>query len=925
MASLLGGGRETSLVKLQRRPSPAEELEIMGGCPRRNLGDYELPEVDLYWTLNDFWKPKRDPKPGKLQWIRGEGRHLNSLNAVWVDLDYHQTEWNSKSKEEVRKSILDALGKEMEPSVFAWSGRGAYIIYLLNPILHEDVGRIDFWKAVRRWRRIGQRLCKRLEGWGSDLAASCTPNGVLRAPGSINSKSMKPVEFEVINPTALELDGLEAGCNAWEFEKPFGSAIRPGREIRVPKPIPPGLKKGSLVGLIECRYRDLETLRIDRNSRKYNWEGLRNKFAFTWAQMRLQSYAKGVGVPTDDELLAINDSFASENCRSAASWEIRSVTRKKSYTLKNSRIIADLAITEEEMRRLRLSTLISKKVKLERRKAAQGGGEDGRAARSTRRDAAVLQAVEGGADSVAAVVLATGVSRAGVYRSLAALGGAVVSKSGRLTRGAAVPGGAPLVIQVGGEDLSPENHTPTEMIVPLGAGAKEPKGREALKDLPSTTSILSSMGFQKTIVVKGSSWREEFYLLDQGATSEYGQADLHRLTEALASPDWSIIGMDVRGWLRGVPVPLTCKARVVDLHLAASVVDARAAGWGIRRMARHFLADPMGVDAVDQVELGMFLVEKIKAMGLGSVYESELALGWDLYATEVRGLRLDKEALAASTTEVERRLATLQGWIDSEAGYHLDVGNASEVGRFLFGERGLPVLRRGKRGAPSTDSTVLEELAVVDQVAGFIAEARRLSSVRGECIAPLLSSVDRDGLIHPEFHQGLSVNGRFTTRNPNVQGIISSGKIGTDVRAAIVPRDGKVLLGFDLSQIEIRALAHLCGDTSLIALFWSESSDIYSQTAARILGIPVESVTSSQRTWAKEALIASIYGMGPAGLAAKLRCSVVQAKEFVRSFDNAFPGVNLWKDSLLQQARRDGFVTLPNGVRRFIDGLLCPD
>lgn len=917
MISLWGSNGDDVLAKVMGRPGAGAELDILGGCRREELPGLSLPPVDLYWSLNGFWKPKKPGKPGALTWMRGATKHLAALNALWVDLDYYRTEWHDKTREQFKQSVLDVLGPNMQPSIFAWSGRGAYIIYVLDPILHSEVGSFSFWQSARRWKAIAHKLTARLAEWGSDSAASISPSGVLRIPGSINAKSNSAVEYQILSDKQLNLETLESGCSQWGgFKRPVGRSLRADKGIQQKRPIPKGLKKGSVAGLNQARLQDLDAILQDRNSMGYNWEGIRNKFCFTWAQMRLQSAGPAAHASVDD-LLALNDSFESANSRSAEEWEIRCITRTRAYTLKNSKIIADLAISEDEMRRLGLKTLISKGIKNERRRGAARGGIDGRRERSRGRDEAVLDAVSKGSDSVATVMAATGLSRPSVYRALGALGTLVVSISGRLAVGGEVG--------VGGFVEQPTEEKRVEL--PARTGEDSPKRKRREKRLDPVQLNAESL----EVVVRGCEGRvllclgedlvEGAWLVENQALRFFSAPDSLEVEGILADPQARVVGMDLKSWLKKLNLGHQAAADLFDLRVAASVLDARVAQWGWKRMASRFFDAVPDTESVAVWKLGTLFKDAIKEQGLQDVMAEEMRLALCLDRIERRGLGVDRLALEVSKASMLERMGAIEAKFARMVGGPVDLSNNRDVAELLFQKLELPVLKRTSKGRPSTDAGVLEELGHVDQAALLVTEFRKLYSAVFSCIEPLLVAANGGDRIHPSIHQGASINGRLSARNPNIQGVVSAGSIGNSVRSTFVAGEGKNLVGFDLSQIEVRALAHLSGDKDLIRFFW-DGGDIYAMTAAKVKGVPVESVDSTLRTWAKEALIACIYGMGAKGLAAKLRASVEDAKNFIADFDAAFPGIKLWNESLLQQVRMDGFLVLPNGVRRYFDAIL---
>lgn len=923
-----------AFTKLMGRPREGADLDIIGGLERAKVSSLTLPSVDLYWSLNSFWAPKKRAAEGKLTWMRGTTKHLAALNAVWVDLDHYRSLWKDSSADEIQSSILDALGSELKPNLFVSSGRGSYIVFLLENINHASVGKKAFWEAVQIWKRVSIALTRKLEQWGSDSAASTSPSGVLRFPNSINSKSGKMAEYRVLHEERFKLKDLEERLGAAD-RKLFrvGNERRAVKGIVKSKPLPAGLKKGSLGGLMKARMDDLELLKSSRNASGYDWRGIRNKFCFTYAQTKLQEIN---GSPIDmDELFAINDSFDSGCSKKAEEWEIRCVTRYRSYSLRNWKIIADLEITEEEMRRLGLKTLISRKVKNERRRLARNEGIDGRRERSAKRDEGVLAAVEKGAGTVEEVIVKTGLSRPSVYRALKGLGGRVVSISGRLAVGGLLGGvvvnASSLEKGVGGGTEFPAR---TALVLGLdnqvaevgneaGGKSKEKTGEKKFsrtigafeRDWPTET--------RKTLVCVGESLIEGAWLLNGEGQKQLFSNERDDVLSCLLDPELRVVGMDLKAWLKEFHIT-DIKAELFDVRVAAFLVDSRIAQWGWKRMAARFFDEVGYEEAKEVLALAQGFEVEIAELGLGEVFAQEIAMLRTLDRIERRGIGIDGEALELTKTGIANRLQEIEEQVAAIAGAHVDMTKPQEVGSYLYDTLKLPVLVRTKNGKPSTDLRVVEELGHVDEKALLVSEFRRLHSALAGCIDPLLESGKGTDRISPTFNQAASLNGRLSAKNPNIQGIVSGGWIGQSVRGSFKAREGKMLVGFDLSQIEIRALAHLSGDEALMDLF-RQGGDIYAQTAAKIKGVSVKQVSPMMRSWAKEILISCIYGMGAKALAVKLRSNVEEAKRFIEAFDAAFPRIKTWKQEVLAEVRQCGFVVLPNGVRRFFDRICSAD
>ncbi len=229
-------------------------------------------------------------------------------------------------------------------------------------------------------------------------------------------------------------------------------------------------------------------------------------------------------------------------------------------------------------------------------------------------------------------------------------------------------------------------------------------------------------------------------------------------------------------------------------------------------------------------------------------------------------------------------------------------------------------LKKTKSGF-STDVDTLEKLAEVHPLPRKLIEYRglaKLKSTYSDALPPLIDPVD--GRIHTNFRQALAATGRLSSIDPNLQNIPTRSEAGRRIRRAFVPRPGSVLLSADYSQIELRILAHLSADATLIEAF-SRGEDIHDRTASEVLGVAPEKVDAEARRLAKVINFGIIYGMGPQRLAGELGIPFAEASDYIKRYFERLPGVRAWLDRTLEEARDRGYVTTMYGRRRYLPEL----
>jgi DNA polymerase-1 len=324
--------------------------------------------------------------------------------------------------------------------------------------------------------------------------------------------------------------------------------------------------------------------------------------------------------------------------------------------------------------------------------------------------------------------------------------------------------------------------------------------------------------------------------------------------------------------------------------------------------------------ALMTLELHRVLRTKLEeAPRLESLYDNiEQPLSPVLYRMERAGVLVDRELLRAQSAELAARMAQLQAQAHEAAGGTFNVDSPKQLQEILFGKLGLPVARKTPTGQPSTAEDVLEELAESYELPKLILEYRGVTKLKSTYTDKLPDQINEvTGRIHTCYQQTVAATGRLSSSDPNLQNIPIRTSEGRRIRQAFVAPAGHSLIAADYSQIELRIMAHLSSDASLLKAF-AEDRDIHQATAAEVLGLPADSVSAEQRRSAKAVNFGLIYGMSAFGLARQLGISRGDAQRYVDLYFERYPGVKRYMDETRAQARELGYVETVFGRRLYL-------
>jgi len=297
-------------------------------------------------------------------------------------------------------------------------------------------------------------------------------------------------------------------------------------------------------------------------------------------------------------------------------------------------------------------------------------------------------------------------------------------------------------------------------------------------------------------------------------------------------------------------------------------------------------------------------------------YEFDFPVIWALFQMEKRGMKLDDMLLKQMGNELAAEVGELEQQMYSMAGYEFNASSPAQLSEVLFTKLQLPTagIKKGKTGY-STGQKELDKLRGQHPIIELIERYRELTKLISTYIEALPKLMATDGRIHTTFNQDVTSTGRLSSTNPNLQNIPVRTELGRKIRQAFVPSDGKVFVGADYSQFELRLAAVLAGDEKLIEDFNSDV-DIHAKTAAETYGISIDEVSKSQRRAAKVINFGVLYGMSPHGLAAATGMSFTEAKKFIDHYFEVRKPIRQYLDKILTQAREQGFVETYFGRRR---------
>ncbi len=293
----------------------------------------------------------------------------------------------------------------------------------------------------------------------------------------------------------------------------------------------------------------------------------------------------------------------------------------------------------------------------------------------------------------------------------------------------------------------------------------------------------------------------------------------------------------------------------------------------------------------------------------------ELPLVHVLHTIERNGALLDANVLNQHSQELSARLDTLEKEAYDLAGEEFNLASPKQLGVIFFEKLGLPIIKKTKSGAPSTAEEVLQELALDYPLPKLILEYRGLAKLKSTYTDKLPKMIaTQTGRVHTSYHQAVTATGRLSSSNPNLQNIPIKNEEGRRIRKAFVAPKGYKIVAADYSQIELRIMAHLSGDKTLLKAF-NDNVDVHSATAAEVFNVPLDEVKPEHRRSAKAINFGLIYGMSAFGLAKQLHIGRNEAQDYINVYFERYPGVKNYMDTTRIDAKDKGYVETLSGRR----------
>jgi len=298
--------------------------------------------------------------------------------------------------------------------------------------------------------------------------------------------------------------------------------------------------------------------------------------------------------------------------------------------------------------------------------------------------------------------------------------------------------------------------------------------------------------------------------------------------------------------------------------------------------------------------------------------EIEVPLISVLARIEENGVLIDSAMLAQQSLELANRMIGIEQQAHDLAGSAFNLGSPKQIQEILYDRLNLPVLKKTPKGQPSTDESVLQELAVDYALPRLILDFRGMSKLKSTYTDKLPQQVnDRTGRVHTSYHQAVAATGRLSSSDPNLQNIPIRSEEGRKIRQAFIAPPGYKIVAADYSQIELRIMAHLSGDAGLLAAF-SQGVDVHSATAAEVFEVELDQVTHDLRRSAKAINFGLIYGMSAFGLAQQLGLPRNQAQAYIDLYFSRYPGVKQYMDTTRELAKQQGYVETIFGRRLYL-------
>ena len=358
---------------------------------------------------------------------------------------------------------------------------------------------------------------------------------------------------------------------------------------------------------------------------------------------------------------------------------------------------------------------------------------------------------------------------------------------------------------------------------------------------------------------------------------------------------------------------------VFDTALAGYLIDATDGDYSAERLSARYLGYTCSGAEAAWLLCGP-LADRLRELGMDTLYDTvEMPLCRVLAEMERAGFLVDRKALYEFGESLNDQISALQHSIWSHAGHEFNINSPKQLGEVLFDELMLPSGKKTKTGW-STNADVLEKLIGKHDIIGEILDYRMLTKLKSTYAEGLLKVIAPDGRIHTSFQMTVTATGRLSSTEPNLQNIPIRKSLGAQIRRMFVAAPGNMLVDADYSQIELRLLAHISGDTAMQEAFLS-GEDFHAVTASKVFNLPLEDVTPTLRSRAKAVNFGIVYGISAFSLAQDIHVRPYEAKEYMEAYLEKYHGVRDYMKSVVEKAKEDGYVATLFGRRRALPEL----
>jgi len=368
--------------------------------------------------------------------------------------------------------------------------------------------------------------------------------------------------------------------------------------------------------------------------------------------------------------------------------------------------------------------------------------------------------------------------------------------------------------------------------------------------------------------------------------------------------------------------------KVTDVTLQAYLLNPSAPDYDLMRLAREYSVNPVSEEEFSplcqRVSVLPLLCEKLSALISENsmdklLYEIEIPLSQVLADMELRGFEVDAQGIEQFGFVLGEEIEKIQADIFEQAGEQFNLNSPKQLGQVLFEHLGIKPPKKTKTGY-STNAQVLEGLAPDYPIVSRILQYRQLAKLKSTYCDGLLKVIADDGRIHSTFNQSETRTGRISSTEPNLQNIPVRSELGSQMRRFFRAKDGCVLVDSDYSQIELRVLADIANDETMLDAF-NNGDDIHLITASQVFNIPPLFVTPEMRSRAKAVNFGIVYGIGAFSLSKDIGVSVAQADKYIKTYLAHYKGVEKYMEKVVSQAKENGYVETTFGRRRYLPEL----